>query len=212
MKPEKFVSFLGAEKASAILRTPHGDLAIPAMEAALSAGFKVCEYTLTIPGAFECIQETSSRHPEIVVGAGTVLTSDQAKKAVDSGARFLVSPIMDPQMIQLANDLGVAIIPGCSTPTEMQTAHEAGAPLVKLFPGPAGGPSWVGATLGPLPHLRIIPTSGVTKENAREFLDAGAHAVGFVAPLFDAKDMQTKNWTHIEEQGKELLKICQSVS
>ncbi|MAJ28813.1 hypothetical protein CBD41_05300 [bacterium TMED181] len=195
-----------------MLRTPHGDLAIPAMEAALSAGFKVCEYTLTIPGAFECIQDTSSRHPEVVVGAGTVLTPDQAKKAVEAGARFLVSPIMDPKMIHLANDLGVAIIPGCSTPTEMQAAHEAGAPLVKLFPGPAGGPTWVRATLGPLPHLRIIPTSGVTRENARDFLDAGAHAVGFVAPLFDGEDLQTKNWIRLEERGRTLLQNCRSVS
>jgi len=145
MKPEEFVAFLGSERASAILRTDDGDLAVPAMEAALAAGFRVCEYTLTIPGAFECIRETSSRHGNVVVGAGTVLTEDQARKAIDHGARFLVSPIMDPKMIQLACDLDVAIIPGCSTPTEMQAAHEAGAPLVKLFPGPAGGPSWVKA-------------------------------------------------------------------
>ena len=210
MKPEEFVAFLGSERASAILRTDDGDLAIPAMEAALAAGFRVCKYTLTIPGAFECIRETSSRHEDVVVGAGTVLTEDQARKAIDNGARFLVSPIMDPKMIQLASDLGVAIIPGCSTPTEMQAAHEAGAPLVKLFPGPAGGPSWVKATLGPLPHLRIVPTSGVTPENARSFLEAGAHAVGFVAPLFDPEDLSRKNWSRLEERGRSLLDLCQS--
>jgi 2-dehydro-3-deoxyphosphogluconate aldolase/(4S)-4-hydroxy-2-oxoglutarate aldolase len=212
MKPEEFVSFLGSEKASAILRTPDGEVAIPAMEAALAAGFQVCEYTLTIPGAFDCIRNTSTRHPQVVVGAGTVLTEDQARQAVDCGARFLVSPIMDPEMIRLAGELGVAIIPGCSTPTEMQAAHEAGAPLVKLFPGPAGGPSWVQATLGPLPHLRIVPTSGVTRENAREFLNAGAHAVGFVAPLFDPQDLQTQNWNRLEERGRSLLGLCQSPS
>ncbi len=212
MKPEEFVAVLGTEKASAILRTPHGDRAIPAMEAALAAGFKVCEYTLTIPGAFDCIRNTSENHSDVVVGAGTVLTPDQAREAVAAGARFLVSPIMDPQMIQLAQDLGVAIIPGCSTPTEMQAAHEAGAPLVKLFPGPAGGPAWVRATLGPLPHLRIVPTSGVSSDNAREFLQAGAHAVGFVAPLFDADDVETENWSRVEERGRALLDLCQSSS
>ncbi|OUU24346.1 MAG: hypothetical protein CBC13_03745 [Planctomycetia bacterium TMED53] len=212
MKPEEFVSFLGAEKASAILRTPYGERAVPAMEAALAAGFKVCEYTLTIPGAFDCIRETSTNHKNVVVGAGTVLTEEDARSAVDAGARFLVSPIMDPKIIQLANDLGVAIIPGCSTPTEMQAAHEAGAPLVKLFPGPAGGPAWVRATLGPLPHLRIVPTSGVTRDNAREFLEAGAHAVGFVAPLFDTEDLQTENWSRLEERGRALLNLCHSTS
>ena len=98
MKPEEFVSFLGAEKASAILRTPHGERAVPAMEAALAAGFKVCEYTLTIPGAFDCIRETSTNHKNVVVGAGTVLTEEDARSAVDAGARFLVSPIMDPKI------------------------------------------------------------------------------------------------------------------
>ena len=212
MKPEDFVSFLGTEKASAILRTSEGEVAIPAMEAALAAGFRVCEYTLTIPGAFDCIRDTAANHSDVVVGAGTVLTNDQASRAVDCGAQFLVSPIMDPQMIRFAAELGVAIIPGCSTPTEMQAAYEAGAPLVKLFPGPAGGPSWVRATLGPLPHLRIVPTSGVSKENALEFLEAGAHAVGFVAPLFDAHDLQTKNWSRLEERGRSLLDLCQSAS
>ena len=88
MKPEEFVAFLGSERASAILRTDDGDLAIPAMEAALAAGFRVCEYTLTIPGAFECIRETSSRHENVVVGAGTVLTEDQARKATTMAPAF----------------------------------------------------------------------------------------------------------------------------
>ncbi|MDG1455801.1 MAG: bifunctional 4-hydroxy-2-oxoglutarate aldolase/2-dehydro-3-deoxy-phosphogluconate aldolase [Planctomycetota bacterium] len=210
--PAEFVRFLGTEKASAILRTPHGDLALPAMESALRAGFRICEYTLTIPGAYELIRETASRYPEVVIGAGTVLNKEQAQKSISAGARFLVSPVVDIDLIRFAQESNVAIIPGCSTPTEMITAHRAGAPLVKLFPAPAGGPSWVQAVLGPLPELKIVPTSGVTQENAREFLKAGAHAIGFVAPLFQPQDIEEQNWDKIEARGKELLFTCQQVT
>ena len=97
--PAEFVRFLGTEKASAILRTPHGDLALPAMESALRAGFRICEYTLTIPGAYELIRETASRYPEVVIGAGTVLNKEQAQKSISAGARFLVSPVVDIDLI-----------------------------------------------------------------------------------------------------------------
>jgi 2-dehydro-3-deoxyphosphogluconate aldolase/(4S)-4-hydroxy-2-oxoglutarate aldolase len=108
-------------------------------------------------------------------------------------------------VVETAAELGVAIIPGCSTPTEMLAAHLAGAPLVKLFPGPAGGPSWVQAVLGPLPFLKIVPTSGVDLHNAAEFLSAGAHAIGFVAPLFDPVAIENQDWPQIEDRGRELL-------
>ena len=116
MRPEEFVSFLHTHKASAILRTSVGQAAKPAMDAAMRGGFKVIEFTLTTPGAVELIGEFSQRKG-IVVGAGTVLSTDDAKAAVAAGARFLVSPVMDETVIEAAKSLGVAMMPGTHTPT-----------------------------------------------------------------------------------------------
>jgi 2-dehydro-3-deoxyphosphogluconate aldolase/(4S)-4-hydroxy-2-oxoglutarate aldolase len=178
------------------------------MKCAISAGFRICEFTLTIPGALQHIETIACQYPDVTVGAGTVLSPEQARDAVSAGARFLVSPVFDGPVVETAAELGVAIIAGCSTPTEMLAAHRAGAPLVKLFPGPAGGPSWVQAVLGPLPFLKIVPTSGVDLHNAAEFLSAGAHAIGFVAPLFDPVAIENQDWPQIEDRGRELLAAC----
>ncbi|MHC4128718.1 MAG: bifunctional 4-hydroxy-2-oxoglutarate aldolase/2-dehydro-3-deoxy-phosphogluconate aldolase [Planctomycetota bacterium] len=204
MQPDEFVRFFGSHKASAILRTPIEGAAAPAMEAALRAGFKVIEFTLTTPGALDLVGEFSKRDG-IVVGAGTVLTPDEARAAVEAGARFLVSPVVDEAVIETATGLGVAMMPGTHTPTEMLRAHRAGAQLQKLFPAPGIGPEYVHACLGPMPFLRIVPTSGVDEVNAAAYLAAGSFAVGFVAPLFDPDDMAAGRLDRIEQRGRALL-------
>lgn len=204
MQPDEFVQFYGSHKASAILRTTIEDAAAPAMEAAVRAGFRVIEFTLTTPGALDRIGEFSKRS-DIVVGAGTVLTTDEARAAVAAGARFLVSPVVDTAVIETAAALGVAVMPGTHTPTEMLRAYRAGAPLQKLFPAPGIGSAYVRACLGPMPFLRIVPTSGVDETNAADYLAAGAHAVGFVAPLFDAEDLRAGRFDRIEQRARLLL-------
>ena len=204
MRPEEFVSFLRTHKASAILRTSIVQAAKPAMDAALRGGFKVIEFTLTTPGALELIGEFSKRQGT-VVGAGTVLTADDAKAAVDAGAAFLVSPVVDEAVIEAARSLGVAMMPGTHTPTEMLRAHRAGASLQKLFPAPGIGPTYVKACLGPMPFLRIVPTSGVDESNAAAYLQAGAFAVGFVTSLFDPDDLAAGRFDTIEQRARSLL-------
>ena len=203
MTPETFVRHLGEARASAILRCPSRETAVSAMEAAIRGGFRIVEFTLTIPGALELVEEFS-RRPDLVVGAGTVLTTDEARAAVKRGAGFLVSPVMDPAVIAAGASLGVAVMPGCHTPTEMLAAHRAGAPLQKLFPAPGSGPAYVRACLGPLPFLRIVPTQGVDAANARAWLEAGAFALGFTHALFDADDLKASRFDRIEERARAL--------
>ena len=209
MKSERFVALLGEARASAILRCPSREAAASAMEAAVRGGFRIVEFTLTIPGALDLVEEFSRRQ-DLVVGAGTVLTADEARSAVRRGARFLVSPVMDPEVIAAGLSLGVAFIPGCHTPTELLAAHRAGAPLQKLFPAPGLGPAYVRACLGPLPFLKIVPTHGVDATNARAWLEAGAHAVGFTHSLFDADDIAAGRFDRIEERARTLLTVLRS--
>jgi len=205
MTPNDFVQHLGQVRASAILRTDNAEAAVQAMEAAIRGGFTICEFTLTIPDVYALIADFSKRHPDIVFGAGTVLTVEEAEKSVGAGAKFLVSPVTDEPVIEAAGRLGVAAMPGTHTPTEMLRAHRAGAGLQKLFPAPGIGPDFVKACLGPMPFLNIVPTHGVTEANAADWLAAGAHAIGFVAPLFDPQLVAAGDFDGIEARARRLL-------
>ncbi|MEE4304711.1 MAG: bifunctional 4-hydroxy-2-oxoglutarate aldolase/2-dehydro-3-deoxy-phosphogluconate aldolase [Wenzhouxiangella sp.] len=205
MTPNDFVTHFGKTRASAILRTDDADAALKAMEAAIRGGFTICEFTLTVPRVYELIADFSRRYPDVLFGAGTVLTVDEAEKAVEAGARFLVSPVTDEAVIEAAGRLGVAAMPGTHTPTEMLRAHRVGAGLQKLFPAPGIGPDFVKACLGPMPFLNIVPTHGVTEENAADWLAAGAHGIGFVAPLFDPQLVAAGDFDAIEERAGRLL-------
>ena len=209
MTPNEFVERFKKEKASAILRTSDTDRARQAMLAAVRGGFRVVEFTMSIPNVTELIDEFS-RMEGTVVGAGTVLTTDDVKSVVDAGAQFVVSPVVDVDVIKASIDCEVACMPGCTTPTEMLTAYRAGAQLQKLFPQVGTGPQWVKQCLGPLPFLKIVPTSGVTLENARSYFEAGAYAVGFVQSLFLPDDIASDNFDATEIRAKKILAEVQS--
>lgn len=196
-------------RASAIVRTDDRDAAERAMRSAIDGGFRIVEFTLTTPGAMELVR-SFGREPDLTVGAGTVLTRDEARRAVDAGARFLVSPVTDPEVIGAATDLGVPMLAGTYTPTDMLGAYRAGAGYQKLFPLPGDPEAYIRACLGPMPFLRIVPTSGVTEHNAATLLRAGAHAVGFVGSLFDAGDIRAKNWDAIRARAELCLSAVAS--
>ncbi len=209
MTPESFVELLGREGASAILRTDSQERAALAMEAAIRGGFRIIEFTLTIPGVYELVKDFSRREG-LVVGTGTVMDAVDAQKSVEAGARFLVSPVMDEAVISYARELGVASMPGTHTPTEMLRAHRVGAQLCKLFPAPAGGPGWVKSVLGPMPFLKIVPTNGVDETNIGQWLAAGAFALGFVNPLFDPEDIAAGRWEAIEARAGRMIAAVQA--
>lgn len=208
MTPGKFTEQFGHEKASAILRTNDQEKAAKAMDAAIRGGFRIIEFTLTVPGVYDLVRDFSRRE-DLIVGTGTVMDVAQAQQSVEAGARFLVSPVVDEAVIGAANDLGVASMPGTHTPTEMLRAHRAGAQLCKLFPCPHGGPDWVRSVLGPMPFLKIVPTNGVDQHNAGDWIRAGAFAAGFVAPLFVPADIAAGRWDAIEERARQCLKAVQ---
>ena len=208
MTPEAFVETFRAQKASAILRTSIASAVEPAMNAAIDGGFRIIEFTLTTPDALGHISKFAQQDG-LIVGAGTVLTPEDAHAAVDAGATFLVSPVTDEAVIEVALDRNVAMMPGTFTPTEMLRAHRAGAQLQKLFPAPRTGPKFVKATLGPMPFLNIVPTNGVHLNNAASFLKAGATALGFVASLFDSNDIGNRNFAAIEARAEKLLSAIQ---
>jgi 2-dehydro-3-deoxyphosphogluconate aldolase/(4S)-4-hydroxy-2-oxoglutarate aldolase len=204
MQPDEFVTRYHEARASAILRTSAAEAAGGAMEAAIRAGFTIVEFTLTTPGAMDLIGAFALREG-IVVGAGTVLSPDEALNAVEAGAEFLVAPVVDEAVIEEARRLGVAVMPGAFTATEMLAAHRAGASLVKLFPAPGTGPTYVKSILAAMPFLRIVPTNGVHENNAAAYLKAGALAVGFTTALFDANEIQAGQFDRIEERARKLL-------
>ena len=206
-----FAQALWRERATAIVRTEDQRLAASAMDAAVRGGFRIIEFTLTIPGALELVAEFS-RRPGLLVGAGTVLTTAQARASINAGARFLVSPVVDEQVIAAARDGGAAAMPGAHTPTEMLRAHRAGAPVIKLFPAPAGGPAYVRSVLAPLPFLRIVPTNGVDATNAAAYLEAGSLAVGMVGSLFDPGDLAAGRFEGIEERARRIIRAVQQVT
>lgn len=199
-----FSAALAEHRAVAILRATDRDRAAAAMRAAVEAGFRVIEFTVTTPGALALVEEFA-RDTRLMVGAGTVLDPDMAGAAVRAGARFLVSPVLDERVVACARALGVAAVPGCFTPTELWQAHTAGAAAQKLFPAPGDIPAFVRAVLGPLPMLSIVPTNGVHAGNAAAVLQAGAVGVGFTTALFEPLSVLAGATAAIGERAAELL-------
>jgi len=199
------VSAIEREQISAIIRTDDQMVAGQAMQAAVDGGFHLIEFTLTTPGAFNLIADFSKR-PGLVVGAGTVLTIQAARQAATAGARFLVSPIFDPKIVAEAAALDLASLPGAYTPTEMETAHRFGADFIKVFPAPAGGMDFIHALRGPLPHLRLFPTAGITPGNFVEYLAAGCVGVGFVRSLFEPTDLAKRDFAAIRNRAAAIVR------
>jgi 2-dehydro-3-deoxyphosphogluconate aldolase/(4S)-4-hydroxy-2-oxoglutarate aldolase len=166
----------------AVLRAPTADGFAAVADVLMAAGITAIEVTLTSHGAIDAIGGLRRQLPEhAVIGAGTVLSADQAKASVDAGAAFLVSPVLDP--VLLGSEFGVPFYPGGLTPSELFAAQRTGAPLVKLFPAATVGPRYIRDVHGPLPGVRIMPTGGIDLGDIAAWLSAGAATVGLGGPL-----------------------------
>ncbi|MCW3003609.1 MAG: 2-dehydro-3-deoxyphosphogluconate aldolase/4-hydroxy-2-oxoglutarate aldolase [Conexibacter sp.] len=167
-----------ARRVMAIVRSDSAAEAEEISDALLLAGLDVLEVSLTTPGALGAIERLAARHPGALIGAGTVLDAPTARSAVLAGARFLVAPSFCEEVLRTGHRYGAVVAPGCQTPTEIEAAVSAGADLVKLFPAGQFGPGYVSAVRAALPQAPIMATGGVGAANAREWLDAGAVALG----------------------------------
>ncbi|MBM7785167.1 bifunctional 4-hydroxy-2-oxoglutarate aldolase/2-dehydro-3-deoxy-phosphogluconate aldolase [Tenggerimyces flavus] len=169
--------------AIAILRASSADRFGEVTDVLVDAGLRAVEYTLTTPGVLAALSAYAKRAPDVALGAGTVTTADEARRAVEAGATYLITPAVFPEVLEEGARLGVPVLPGALTPTEIVTAWRAGAALVKLFPASLGGVSYLKAVRAPLPDIPLVPTGGVDPANAGEWLAAGAAAVAVGSPL-----------------------------
>src|SRR5260221_7824044 len=164
-----------------------------AAEAVCQGGIPIVEITMTVPKALEVISELVKTAPDVVVGAGTVLNEEMARKCADAGAQFLVSPGFNAPTVAVAQTLDLLIMAGALTPTEVMTAWDSGADFVKVFPcGNLGGPSYIRALKGPLPEVPLVPTGGVNLDTAADYIRAGAAALGVGGELVPKEALETR--------------------
>lgn len=194
----------------AIVRLQSYERAREIASALLAGGITAVEFTLTGEGAYQAISETREALGErMSIGVGTVLDAEAAKAALAAGAQFVVTPTICPDVIATCKAADVPILSGALTPTEALTAHNLGADMVKIFPARLGGPAYIRDLLAPLPHLRLVPTGGVSHENARAFIEAGAVAVGIGGNLVSAKAVAASDWGAITAQARACVEALQ---
>jgi 2-dehydro-3-deoxyphosphogluconate aldolase/(4S)-4-hydroxy-2-oxoglutarate aldolase len=207
MKIEEVVSRIEEIGIVPVVRAASVEEANRAAEAISAGGIPVVEITMTVPNAISAIRELAGQNrKDFLIGAGTVTNAKQAEECFAAGAQFLVSPGLAPSVLEVAKAHGKLAIPGALTPTELMSAHEHGANLVKIFPcGNVGGAKYLKSLKAPFPHARLIPTGGVNATNAAEFIAAGAFALGVGADLVDTKALREGNLEKITSAARELV-------
>jgi 2-dehydro-3-deoxyphosphogluconate aldolase/(4S)-4-hydroxy-2-oxoglutarate aldolase len=192
-----------------VLRAKNAAQAHAVVKAMIAGGVTVVEVTMTVPGAINVLKELKQEYGDkLLLGSGTITTAEQAEATIDAGAEFVVSPSLHPAVIAMTKKKGKLSIPCSLTPTEIITAWEAGADYVKIFPCSAmGGASYLKSLLAPFPHLKLIPTGGVTLETAESFLRAGARALGVGSDLANLAAVDSGTPETITETARAYLKV-----
>jgi 2-dehydro-3-deoxyphosphogluconate aldolase / (4S)-4-hydroxy-2-oxoglutarate aldolase len=187
----------------AIMRHTEASLAIDAAEALLRGGVAVVEVTMNTAGALGMIQQLRAHFGErMLVGAGTVLSPNAVEQATGAGAQFIVAPNTDPAVISRCNQQGLPVVPGAFSPTEVVAAWQAGADLVKVFPVSSVGPRYIRDLRGPLPHIPLVPTGGITVDNAADYIKAGANAVGAGSDLVEKAILDRRDFAELERRAR----------
>jgi 2-dehydro-3-deoxyphosphogluconate aldolase/(4S)-4-hydroxy-2-oxoglutarate aldolase len=209
MQSKEILAFIVDIGLVPIVRTSSAESAIKAVEAIYAGGVRAAEITMTVPGAIRALEKVADRFgDQLVLGAGTVLDPETARACMLAGAQFFVTPSLRLSTIEMAKRYSKVVCPGALTPTEILTAWEAGADVVKVFPcGNVGGAKYIKALKGPFPQIEMIPTGGVNLETTAGFLKAGACAVAVGSELVDAKTIKEGKYEVIEERARQYLAV-----
>ena len=207
MTSQEILAFITGVGIVPVIRTASAESAVLAVEAIYRGGVRAAEITMTVPGAVGALEKVADRFGDnIMLGAGTVLDPETARICMLAGAQFFVTPALRLSTIEMAKRYSKVICPGALTPTEVLTAWEAGADVVKVFPcGNVGGARYIKALKGPFPQIEMIPTGGVNLETAGDFLKAGACAVAVGGELVDAKTIAEGRYDLIEDRARQYL-------
>jgi 2-dehydro-3-deoxyphosphogluconate aldolase/(4S)-4-hydroxy-2-oxoglutarate aldolase len=193
-------------KVVAVVRLDSGDQLVKVAEALNAGGVSAIEFTIPTPNSLEMIKQAAAHFGDsVIMGAGTVLDPETARAAILAGAQFIVTPALNLKTIELCQRYGKPIIPGALTPTEILTAWEAGADMVKVFPADSMGPGYIKAVLAPLPQVRLVPTGGISSGNATQYIKAGATALGVGGKLVDKSAVAEGNWTALTMEAERLM-------
>ena len=202
MSKQEILNKIFELKAVAVVRMSNADKLKKVVDAIYKGGVSAIEITMTTPGALQSIESLSKlMGEEILVGVGSVINKQMASDAISAGAKFVVSPIFKKEIIDTAHQYDVPAMPGCFTPTEIQTAFEAGADVIKVFPADVVGMAFFKGVLAPLPHLKLMPTGGVNLTNAGDWIMAGACAVGIGSALLDKKAIEAENYSQLTQNA-----------
>jgi 2-dehydro-3-deoxyphosphogluconate aldolase/(4S)-4-hydroxy-2-oxoglutarate aldolase len=194
-----------------VVRADSGKDAELAAEAVHRGGISIVEITMTVPGAVKVIKELRKSLPHVLVGAGTVLNVESAKRCLDAGAQFLVSPGFHRETVKFVTKKNVLFMVGALTPTELMAACDAGADFIKIFPcAQMGGASYIKALKGPFPDVPLVPTGGVNLENAADLIAAGAAALGVGGELIDKKAIQSGKLAQISEVARKFVEVVRA--
>ena len=209
MTAQEILAFITEVGIVPVVRTQTAEQAIQAVEAIYNGGIRAAEITMTVPGAVRALEKVADRFGgKIMLGAGTVLDPETARICMLAGAEFFVTPSLRPATIEMVKRYSKVICPGALTPTEVLTAWEAGADVVKVFPcGNVGGAKYIKALKGPFPQIEMIPTGGVNLETAADFLKAGACAVAVGGELVDAKLLKENKYDELTERARQYLAV-----
>jgi 2-dehydro-3-deoxyphosphogluconate aldolase/(4S)-4-hydroxy-2-oxoglutarate aldolase len=209
MTSQEILAFITGVGIVPVIRSASAESAVLAVEAIYKGGIRAAEITMTVPGAVRALEKVADQFGDkIMLGAGTVLDPETARICMLAGAQFFVTPALRLSTIEMAKRYSKVICPGALTPTEVLTAWEAGADVVKVFPcGNVGGAKYIKALKGPFPQIEMIPTGGVNLETAGDFLKAGACAVAVGGELVDAKTIKEGRYDVIEDRARQYLAV-----
>jgi 2-dehydro-3-deoxyphosphogluconate aldolase/(4S)-4-hydroxy-2-oxoglutarate aldolase len=212
MSREEIVEKIIDLKAVAVIRMQDPSKLIKVAEAIHDGGVKAIEITMTVPNAIETIALASKEiGSKVLIGVGSILNSEMAQKAIEAGAQYVVSPIFKEDIIKQSHQNDIPAMPGTFTPTEAQLAWEAGADVIKLFPADVLGMAFIKGVKAPMPHLKVMPTGGVSLTNAGEWLKAGACAVGVGSALIDKKAIEEENYSVLTRNAEQIMESINSV-